>query len=309
MKQIKLKIEIAIGILTFLVFASSFSYATTKLEVENVQAKPGENVIVPVTLSDNSGMVGAEVVVTYDPSKLEFVEGSNGKILEGKMGVISSNEEGKIKLACVGKEINGNGTLMSLEFKVKEEVTDASISLNLEVQKMIQDTGEENIIEVENLVKNGKILVLKEEEIKKDSDQVVVNKQPNGNYVVQVSSNQGSKVMYTSSDSSIATIDEQGNVIPKKSGTVEIIATLEDGTKEKVSLTIPDTIEELKDAKEETFQKSGDSTLEDSVKADDTLVQNTSHFFSKKMIACIIVVIIVFVILVIFALKKKGRKK
>ncbi len=309
MKLINLKIVLVIGISIFFIFSYSHLYATTKLEVENAQAKPGENVTISVNLSDNSGMVGAEVVVNYDSSKLEYIEGKNGNVLNGKMGSISNNENGIVKLACVGQGINGNGSLMILKFRVKNNVKDAFIPIGLEVEKMIQDLENDSIVEVETLVKNGKILILHDDEIKIDSNKLDVKKQSNGNYIIQVNDSQNVNIKYTSVDESIATVDEKGIVVPKKSGCVEIVATLEDGTKHKVDLKIPNNIGNLKNAKEDVFEGNQNNVQENSIEKDSMTAKKKENSFSKKKIAIIVISVLFFVIVLVILLKKKWRIK
>ena len=59
-----------------------------------------------------------------------------------------------------------------------------------------------------------------------------------GNYNISLKNEKN--VTYSSSDENIASVDENGNVVPKSAGIVEITATYDDGTQDKIYIDIPE---------------------------------------------------------------------
>ena len=109
------------------------------LEVANVTGKVGEEVTVPVTLSDfKSGLYpieNYEFVTNYDSSKLEFVgvEGAGLTSKYSKLFLTKDASNGSVKIQYLTEKekqsISDNGVICNLKFKIKSNGT-AKINLS-----------------------------------------------------------------------------------------------------------------------------------------------------------------------------------
>ena len=216
------------------------------------------------------------------------------------MAAISENDNG-IKLACVGENISKNGDLMNLQFKIKSDVKDSIIPLEVEVQKMINDLGEQNIVDVENVTQNGSIMVISDNEIKTNDEKIEVKKNENGSYKLE-NKVDSKKVTYSTSDETVATVDKNGSVIAKKAGEVKITANYEDGTKEEVTINVPESVSELS---KNVINKDNDENIDEGAVNQVSEVSNNK--ISKKKI--VIIISIVAISLIILFLKIKRKKK
>ena len=111
------------------------------LKIDSVQGKPGDTVKVPVTLSKvpAKGVSTADFAISYDASKLEYVDGEAGSIITnaGTNFAINKEEDGLLKVLFLDytmeKEyIKEDGVFANLTFKIKSTAavgTSASVSV------------------------------------------------------------------------------------------------------------------------------------------------------------------------------------
>ena len=90
----------------------------------NYDANPGENIEVPVTISDVSDLAMIQFALSYDETKLEYVGFQNGSMLpEQEVPTINSEENGKIYYVWDSTEsLSGSGELAIFSFRVKDSV-------------------------------------------------------------------------------------------------------------------------------------------------------------------------------------------
>lgn len=91
------------------------------INIATVDAAVGDTVIVPVTITENPGIMAITVNFTYDSSTLEYVGYSKGNIFSD-YGVKAFPEENRIRFVnCESGDKKKDGTFLSFEFKVKED--------------------------------------------------------------------------------------------------------------------------------------------------------------------------------------------
>ncbi len=92
-----------------------------KFEVAEISANPGDTVIVPITFTENPGIMAVTINFTYDSSVLEYVNYHKGTVVSD-YGVKAFPEENRIRfVACQNSnDTLNNGTFISFEFKVKK---------------------------------------------------------------------------------------------------------------------------------------------------------------------------------------------
>lgn len=253
----------------FALGSNVFAQEKSIFEMSNVKASAGEKVTLSLNLKNNPkfGMLGVKIY--YDDKKLEYIDskmhGFNGAILKGA----ELSENGKITLYAItiNDVFDATGDILDIEFKIKSDCTE-----NSEVKIEVSDYGVDENTPLEYEITNGKVIINDDVISVKEGSEIALNKE------VKVS-NSNKKVIWSSSDESIATVDEDGNVKFKKNGNVTITATDED---ENVIL-------------EKEYYS-------------DKKIKNSVNVFSLKKIATIVGSIIILVISILF-IKKKRKKK
>ena len=294
--------KIFVVICIFSIILSTNVFGVANLSVSSPTTKAGQEVTVDISINDNTGFVGYQMELYYDSNKLEYISGSNGEVVSSKLAIISNNEEkGSVKQACVSADVvNSNGKLMSVIFKVKENITDGKIPLELKMSEFINDIGEEQVVDVEYNISNGAIVLQIEEgglTSSTTNDKIEIVKNEDGSFKVNVKDNSlnNKKITYRSLNETKAIVDENGNITILGNGDVEIEALIDDEVIDKATLSIP-TDEEINELNILNQEENVDSSL---------------SLFTRKNIYIIIaiVVIIVFVIIGIILLKRKKESK
>ncbi|MBE6732878.1 MAG: hypothetical protein E7561_02645 [Ruminococcaceae bacterium] len=122
--------------------AKSLTWSTT-ITIDNVTATPGDTVYVNVNLSDNVyGIMAMTFSILYDNNVLSYVGYQDGKLnYKDKNGVTKTygffqyyiNDRGDyISIVdCENKNQQGSGTLITLEFKVKDNAAAGTYSIKM----------------------------------------------------------------------------------------------------------------------------------------------------------------------------------
>lgn len=150
----------------------------TGISVGSAASKPGNTVVVPVSVSDNTGMFITRLTVTYDATKLAFVEAVNGEVFADATNVLFTKvEDGNLTLyfeAADNADVTANGVLANLKFNViDDETIVGATDIAVTVEDATNYAGEDLVVETANgtvtIAANQKITVpAKEVEILKD---------------------------------------------------------------------------------------------------------------------------------------------
>lgn len=128
----------------------------TEINIGDVTATGGETVEVPITLSGNSGICGANIVISYDKG-LQLTGITKGSALSGlamtKPGSIASNP---FAVVWDGMEADStNGTIAILTFKAPSNAGKYSINVSYDEGDIVDGT----LSPVSVTLKNGSITV------------------------------------------------------------------------------------------------------------------------------------------------------
>ena len=130
------------------------------ISAENLKAKPGETVTIPVSISNNSGLMGYMISVDYDVNQLSFVNVTCAD--DWADGNFDFNDKGgTVNIVWAGTEsIDSNGLLFNLSFKVNDDAEHGIATLELTGDKsntfdknysLIDLEGNNCIIDIESI--------------------------------------------------------------------------------------------------------------------------------------------------------------
>lgn len=131
--------------------------ATTEINFGEAEGKVGDEVTVPVTISNNPGISIFFFVVKYDVEGLTFVSADEGEILtSGTFTPVNDSVNGELSLPwfTVDGDIAEDGVLMNLTFRINES---AKGDFELTVRYLPQDIANAMSTQVDCTVMNGKI--------------------------------------------------------------------------------------------------------------------------------------------------------
>lgn len=132
-----------------LVLALSLSLAITTavaagdgltITVGTVSGQAGENVTVPVTISNNPGILSAKLEFSFDSTALELTGMANGEIFTGTEVMFEPNPAKATAVldnSTADDAVSGNGTLLTLTFKIKESAAAGDCEVNVTVTQIV----------------------------------------------------------------------------------------------------------------------------------------------------------------------------
>ena len=106
-----------------------YENAIYSIEAGNVNAKPGEAVVVPVSANN---LAAAVISVEYDPEVLTYA-GYTNLAPEGSMMIVNDSTPGMLAIAVANTSGNYYGEFMTLNFKAAEdasEITELALTVN-----------------------------------------------------------------------------------------------------------------------------------------------------------------------------------
>lgn len=124
-----------------------FSYASREniISSPEIAAKPGDTIQVPVTISENTGIMGFSIVVEVDENFLEPVSVERGTVLaeglfENSIGTSESNSNFKV-IWCGTENMTENGVIFTMIFNVPENA-DGNTKIKISYDK--EDTFDQD---------------------------------------------------------------------------------------------------------------------------------------------------------------------
>lgn len=207
-------------------------------DVSSKNLQRGDLVTYSVKMNQNESGTGLDLVFNYDDSVLELQETVEGDVFDG-FSDLNDATSGTIHAVIASNNILQNGTVFTATFKVKDTakgVVDAQIeSVQLvndnydDVDNtIVNNTAEVQIvIPVEGIYLNKNILSLE----KGESSQLSASISPE---------DANTEILWSSSDTSVATVDENGNVMAVGKGVVTVTAKADMYTANcEVTVTVP----------------------------------------------------------------------
>lgn len=130
--------------------------------VSNEQAKPGQTVVVKVTLVNNPGILGTSMTLSYDESAMTLLKAENGEAFNNVLTMSRSKQLGN---GCVflwdGEDVSEDeifdGTILTLEFQISESASAGKVPILL--LNTEGGTVDANLENVELISENGVITI------------------------------------------------------------------------------------------------------------------------------------------------------
>ncbi|MDP4119393.1 MAG: cohesin domain-containing protein, partial [Bacillota bacterium] len=136
------------------------------LTVGSATAAQGQTILVPISISENSGATAGAFNINYDPNKLEFISGvRTGCIALGSTGLDAvPGDNTKLGFYFISKNlgmtpITVGGVLLYLQFTVKDTAADGETSVTVTIESSATKHGGIDDLDGERLVNitNGTI--------------------------------------------------------------------------------------------------------------------------------------------------------
>ena len=132
------------------------------LTVGTVDGQPGETVQVPITISNNSGVVALDFHISYDATRLALTQATNGTVFSDDMAMfgnaINANPYTLLWVDELSRpNYTGNGVVATLTFTVLEAAQDGAAAINLTVEQ--GSTFDVDLSDVVFSVVNGAVTV------------------------------------------------------------------------------------------------------------------------------------------------------
>ncbi|MBE6727824.1 MAG: hypothetical protein E7562_04160 [Ruminococcaceae bacterium] len=123
-----------------------------KIETEDVKSNAGSNVTVEVKLNKNPGFNACQLFLEYDKNVMTLVGGENGNILDQ----FERNGDRIVIYDSDNKDNTKNGTLLTLEFAIKEDAANGEYPIKLGKDTMFANIDEKDVVPSINL---GSVIV------------------------------------------------------------------------------------------------------------------------------------------------------
>lgn len=149
----------------------------TTITVGDAATKPGNDIVVPVTVADNPGMFITRLTVKYDATKLTFVEAVNGEVFADATNVLFTKvEDGNLTLyfeTADEADTSVNGVLANLKFTVNsDESIVGTTDITVEVEDAVNYAGKD----LDIVTANGTVTIAANQKITAESREVEINK-------------------------------------------------------------------------------------------------------------------------------------
>lgn len=220
------KIFIFLILILLIIPLNIYADNVTMFSLNEIEASAGNNVTVILNMDNKQEFSILTARVHYDNSKLEYIS-SELKGLDAMLrGTDKNVDKGIVAMYAINlsddKTMKDNGNIMIIEFKIKDDVTE-DIPLTLE----IKDFGKDENTKLEYTTKNGVIKIKNNvATVEKNKTQDLMEE---FNEAIKSSTKKEDTVTWSTSDSNIASVDDNGLVIFKNDGNVTIEAKDNDG--------------------------------------------------------------------------------
>ena len=216
-------------LLTILPINAIIAASKMTISLSSVSGNRGSEVIVNVNLSNNPGVRVLGGKVSFDRTKLEYVSSEVKSIENSKYTDSSYNEStGNITFYLAANDstsepMTANGTIATIKFKIKDTAS-GTANMNISMDDVTINKGEY----LTDYVEQGGTVTVKVPAtgISLNKQSLTLEKGKSEKLVATVAPSDATDktVNWSSSNSSIATVDSQGNVTAKAKGTAVIFA-------------------------------------------------------------------------------------
>ncbi|MBE6732467.1 MAG: hypothetical protein E7561_00510 [Ruminococcaceae bacterium] len=104
----------------------------TEVTVEAKKAKKNSIISIPVKINDNPGFCAGTFVFKYDTELLTYVDYEDGEIHTEHEVAVKDNKISSLVYSSDNKDVNKNGTVITLNFKVKKPSSDNKYKITID---------------------------------------------------------------------------------------------------------------------------------------------------------------------------------
>lgn len=108
------------------VFTVSYAASKNRVYAAEITAKPGDEIEIPIQISNNSGFMGIALVFSYDSSAMTPISAKRGSIVTSGLfdDSIETSQSNEFKVIWCGSDnIQRDGNLCTLKFKINDSAS------------------------------------------------------------------------------------------------------------------------------------------------------------------------------------------
>lgn len=124
-----------------------------KVYADDVNAKAGDMITIPIMIDNNHGIMGYGLNFTYDTNMLEIVSATRGTAFSGNFNDSIGVDDGKFIVLWNGTEDNlTNGVLLNLTFRVlSDEITDTVVNMTYNQDDTFNENWEDVVFDCKSI--------------------------------------------------------------------------------------------------------------------------------------------------------------
>ena len=204
--------------------------ASVTVSTDKKDPQRGDIITVSVNLSGNEDGAGFQLMMNYDTEKLAYVEGSlaNGEVVNnfvaGDIPEIIVNDTGIFNVVLLRNYNNiDNGNICTAQFRVLDSAV-GDLGLEIGDVFLIDQQYADIPVNVDNQTEDMKVYI-PVTGLQLDKTSMTLAKGESGKLTATaVPAEAEASISWTSSDTDVATVDQEGNVIAVGKGTPDITA-------------------------------------------------------------------------------------
>lgn len=124
------------------------------ITIGSVSGNPGDTVTVPVSIKENPGLAGFQMLFTFDGNALEYVEYTSDVFDDN---AASGSDDRVIFIEARDNDYKADGVLFNIVFKIKENAPKGAVDIKYEASASLLCNIDETT--VKTAVTNGKVTV------------------------------------------------------------------------------------------------------------------------------------------------------
>ena len=108
--------------------AIALAVSSNRVYANEISAKPGDTIEIPVYISGNTGFMGISLIFSYDSEIMTPISVSKGSLVTSGLfdDSIGTTENSEFKVIwCGSEEINSDGEFCNIKFKISDNATES----------------------------------------------------------------------------------------------------------------------------------------------------------------------------------------